>query len=53
MMQIGAGAMLVVLSIITCGGGRPIGYEPIPYGAVDVDPPARELVIIMKASTNG
>ena len=42
MMQIGAGAMLVVLSIITCGGGRPIGYEPISYGAVDVDPPARE-----------
>ena len=42
MMQIGAGAMLVILSIVTCGGGRPIGYEPIPYGAVDVDPPARE-----------
>ena len=42
MMQIGAGAMLVILSLVTCGGGRPIGYEPIPYGAVDVDPPARE-----------
>ena len=42
MMQSGAGAMLVVLSIIACGGGRPIGYEPISYGAVDVDPPARE-----------
>ena len=41
-MQSGAGIMLLVLSIIMCGGGRPIGYEPMSYDVVDVDPPARE-----------
>ena len=41
-MQSGAGTILLVLSIIVCGGGRPIGYEPMSYDVVDVDPPARE-----------
>ena len=42
MMQSGAGAMVVVLSTIICGGGRPVGYESISYDAVNVDPPAHE-----------
>ena len=41
-MENGACVMLLVLSVILCGGGRPIGYEPMSYDVVDVDPPARE-----------
>ena len=41
-MESGAGVMLLVLSVILCGGGRPIGYEPMSYDVVDVDPPSSE-----------
>ena len=41
-MESGACVMLLILLVIVCGGGRPIGYESVSYDVVDVDPPSSE-----------
>ena len=41
-MESGASVMLLVLLVIVCGGGRPIGYESVSYDVVDVEPPSSE-----------
>ena len=41
-MESGASVMLLVLLVIVCGGGRPIGYEDVSYDVVDVEPPSSE-----------